>query len=434
MVKRVIHKSVEAPKASEAPEAPASSTTPPEIPKEKKTRKSHMKELTEKQLDWLKKKYYDDKFLFGRDRIFHLSQNEETGLSRRQIMKWLNLQEVHQKFLKTKRTKHIKATVLSEPHKQIGIDLIDMSDMSFDGFHWILTAIDLFSKKAFAVAVKTKTAKNVADGLKQILTMYGSKLSSIRSDNGSEFKAEVSKLLKDRGIKQVFSLPYLPQSNGEVERFNGTIKKLIKMSMSIDNSKNWVQYIDKATENYNNSLQKTTNHIPNKVDAENSAKVKENIVKYADRNKKEVNLIYKINDNVRVKEENSKTGVNWSNDVYKITKVFKPKQGSYAVPQYQIDDGNNTKYYNEDLQKVNEVEHKNATDEYFSVSKILQAEIHEGKPAYLVRFTGYRTPEYVFRDILIEDVPKDIKKFDKENHVTFTFDKKKKKWSLSTPF
>ena len=164
-----------------------------EIPKQEK--KSQMKELTKEQLEWLNKKYYDDKFLFGRDRLFHLSKQEETGLSRRQIMKWLNLQEVHQKFLKTKRTKHIKATILSEPHKQIGIDLIDMSDMSYDGFNWILTAIDLFSKKAFAVPVKTKTAKNVADGLKKILTMYGTKVSSIRSDNGSEFKAELSKFL-----------------------------------------------------------------------------------------------------------------------------------------------------------------------------------------------------------------------------------------------
>ena len=389
-----------------------------------------MKELTKEQTKWLENVYYKKKFLFGRDRLFHLSKQENTGLSRRQIMKWLNLQEVHQKILKTHRTKHIKATVLSEPHKQVGIDLIDMSDMSYDGYNWILTAIDLFSKKAFAVAIKTKTAENVAIGLKKILGQYKEKISSIRSDNGSEFKSEVSKLLKDEDIKQVFSLPYLPQSNGEIERFNGTIKKLIKMSMNVDNSKNWIQYIDTATENYNNSLQRVTNHIPNKVDKENAPVVKAKIKKYADRNKKEVGLIYSIGEKVRVKEENSKTGVNWSNSIYKIIKVFKPKPNSYSVPQYQIDDGNNTKYYNEDLQVVKNVENEHATEEYFSVSKILEASIHNGKPSYLVRFTGYRNPEYVYRDILFEDIPKDIKKFDKENNISFQFDKKTKKWSL----
>ena len=52
---------------------------------------------------------------------------------------------------------------------------------------------------------------------------------TILSDNGREFIAKLNKkLIKRLGIMKVLALPYHPQTNGQVERFNKTLKSMIK--------------------------------------------------------------------------------------------------------------------------------------------------------------------------------------------------------------
>jgi len=75
------------------------------------------------------------------------------------VYNWLAKQELHQRFQQANKTKDIQHTVLEDPHKQIGIDLVDMQNYEYDGYKYILTAIDLFSKKAYAIALRDKEAK-----------------------------------------------------------------------------------------------------------------------------------------------------------------------------------------------------------------------------------------------------------------------------------
>ena len=65
---------------------------------------------------------------------------------------------------------------------------------------------------------------------------------SLRTDNGSEFKSEfIKSYLGDKGIKQVFSNAYTPQSNGQVEKWNGILKRLIYMNLHKNQKYDWVE-------------------------------------------------------------------------------------------------------------------------------------------------------------------------------------------------
>ena len=91
---------------------------------------------------------------------------------------------------------------------------------------YIKTGIDLYSKKAYAEALKDKSQKEINKAIKEIIKESQPK--SIRSDNGSEFiSKDFKKILHDNNIKQVLSTPGLPLSNGNIERFNGILKNLI---------------------------------------------------------------------------------------------------------------------------------------------------------------------------------------------------------------
>eukprot|EP01127_Copromyxa_protea_P007152 TRINITY_DN1706_c0_g1_i2.p1 TRINITY_DN1706_c0_g1~~TRINITY_DN1706_c0_g1_i2.p1 ORF type:complete len:165 (+),score=21.51 TRINITY_DN1706_c0_g1_i2:28-495(+) len=51
---------------------------------------------------------------------------------------------------------------------------------------------------------------------------------TLRTDNGSEFiSKEFQAVLKEKGIKHIFSRPHSPQENGMIERFNKTLKGLV---------------------------------------------------------------------------------------------------------------------------------------------------------------------------------------------------------------
>jgi len=67
----------------------------------------------------------------------------------------------------------------------------------------------------------------------------------------------MKELLDNLHIKHITSLPYKPSSNGQVERFNRTIKGMIMQYMA---ASNWGRYLDvlpKIVENYNNTYHTT---------------------------------------------------------------------------------------------------------------------------------------------------------------------------------
>jgi len=68
------------------------------------------------------------------------------------------------------------------------MDLLDMQKYSHknNGMKWILIVIDVFTRKAYGIALKTKGEKDVSDALKEIIKKNGAPLRII-SDNGSEF-------------------------------------------------------------------------------------------------------------------------------------------------------------------------------------------------------------------------------------------------------
>jgi hypothetical protein len=128
--------------------------------------------------DYLPCLYFVDKMMFGRDRLYkHVQATKpelvEQGLTRRYIMEWLRKQEVHQLFMPAPKMHDIQSTVTTAPFQVVGIDLVDMhSAETKEGYTWLLTAIDLFSKKGYAVPLKDKTAEEVVRGLS--LLMFGS--------------------------------------------------------------------------------------------------------------------------------------------------------------------------------------------------------------------------------------------------------------------
>ncbi|XP_035218477.1 uncharacterized protein LOC118191743 [Stegodyphus dumicola] len=114
------------------------------------------------------------------------------------------------------------------PFQVVNVDLIGPIDPpSSKGHKYILCLVDQHTRWAEAVPLTSLTAKTTCDALLQIFSRTGIP-NVIASDNGTNFNADLTREFEKRlGSSPRFSTPMYPQSNGLVERFNQTLKRML---------------------------------------------------------------------------------------------------------------------------------------------------------------------------------------------------------------
>ena len=111
------------------------------------------------------------------------------------------------------------------------MDIMGPLPCTAPGYRYILVATDLFTKWVEAFLLVDQTAVTVAQAfVKGCVLRFGQPSSLLRmlTDQGSNFESllmkEVCALL---GIKKIRTSPFHPQSDGQTERANRTIKEWI---------------------------------------------------------------------------------------------------------------------------------------------------------------------------------------------------------------
>jgi len=90
---------------------------------------------------------------------------------------------------------------------------------------YILVAIDVFSKIAFARFYKTHSSYNAADFLLRLSYLFQDKIENIQTDNGSEFAKYFERACQQLNIDHYFSRNRTPKDLACLERFNRTLKE-----------------------------------------------------------------------------------------------------------------------------------------------------------------------------------------------------------------
>lgn len=147
------------------------------------------------------------------------------------------------------------------PFHIISIDHVGPLQTSED-FKYILVIIDHFSRWAIAVPVRDTEAPTTALALyEEVYNRFGVPKMLI-SDRGSSFvNAAIALLHAKLGVKHLFASAYHPQSNGTVERLNGTLKQILA-AVSATHGDQWVQVLQPAVFAYNTSRSEATGFTP----------------------------------------------------------------------------------------------------------------------------------------------------------------------------
>ena len=139
------------------------------------------------------------------------------------------------------------------------IDLVDVSTLSpyNDGMRYLLTCIDVFSKRGWAVAITTKSARDVAEAFEKILDER--QCTMAQSDKGTEFlNSTFQAMLRRRGI-HFYTSENDDLKASVVERFNRTLKMKMYRYFTYANTRRYVNVLDDLLHSYNNTYHRYRN-------------------------------------------------------------------------------------------------------------------------------------------------------------------------------
>lgn len=237
----------------------------------------------------LMQSFYDNPAtrLNGRDRFYYyLKDNHpDMHITQSEVMAFLKSQRGHQLHQTVPSRKTVKPIVVRRPNAYWQADIVVMRDRdkpgplphANKGFHYILTIIDVFSKYAWALPVKRlgNTYEVFRDHLASIDS--NQRPTVLQTDNGEEFTSGVfQNVLREYKIKHTTSKSHTPQSQGIIERFNGTIKRAIGLHFTEKSTKRYIDVLQDLVDAYNSARHRSTGQAPKDI-AKNTVESAEQI-------------------------------------------------------------------------------------------------------------------------------------------------------------
>ncbi|XP_070206100.1 uncharacterized protein [Littorina saxatilis] len=136
-----------------------------------------------------------------------------------------------------------KMPLIDTPFERVAIDLVGpIIPASESGNRYILVFVDYATRYPEAIPLKSIEAVKVAEAMWAVWTRVGIP-SEILTDRGTQFMSEVMKEVERLlAIKGLATTPYHAQGNGLVERYNGTLKTMLR-KLAQEKPKQWDRYI-----------------------------------------------------------------------------------------------------------------------------------------------------------------------------------------------
>jgi transposase InsO family protein len=264
-------------------------------------------------------------------------------------------------------------------------DLVEMQEWCKDnkGYRYMLNVVDVFSKYAWSIKLLDKKGKTVLEAFKQIVKTSGRKPDHIWVDEGKEFyNKDMNEWIKDNDINRYST--HGEHKSAVVERFNRTLKTIMWKRFTAENTRNWIDMLDKLIFKYNNTKHSTIKMTPTEA---SQGKLLYNPLPHSEppvRPRAPSKPKYSVGDQVRISRIKGvfEKGYlpNWSEALYTIHEVKQTSPITYILKAMdgEIVEGG---FYTEELQK--------SKQEVFRIEKVLRKKKINGEEHGLVKWLGY---------------------------------------------
>jgi hypothetical protein len=262
-------------------------------------------------------------------------------------------------------------------------DLCDLGNIARynNGYRYFLSVIDVFSKRGYAVPIKTKGADNLVTAFEEIFSQFIPNY--VQTDRGQEFlNIKVQNLFRHHNIKHYWSRNDDIKA-AVVERFNRTIKTKLYRYFTYHHTNRWIDIIADIIEGYNASVHRSIKMAPNDVNLGNSDVVARQLYPI----KTKTNWKFSLGDRVRIsrlKNVFEKGYIqNWSHELFQIAIRYSSNPATYGLNDLDGEEIEG-RFYDSELQSVNKQD-----KDLFVVERVIKTRRVSGKLQSFVKWLGY---------------------------------------------
>ncbi|CAB3992292.1 Transposon Ty3-G Gag-Pol poly [Paramuricea clavata] len=221
---------------------------------------------------------------------------------------------------------------IGQPMELWAMDVLGPLPMTARGNQYILVMSDHFTKWVEAVPMPNQRAETVAKAfVNEVVTRHGVP-SKLLTDQGRNFEADLMKqVFSLLGVRKLRTSPYHPQTDGQVERMNRTLKGILTAYVNKDHN-DWDDHLPLALFAYRNSVHSSSGVSPFQaiygreattplVLMNTETEVKEQFISnYCDELEKTLKDVHRsIKTNIDVAQSKQKKGYDEHNDVDRST-------------------------------------------------------------------------------------------------------------------
>ena len=150
---------------------------------------------------------------------------------------------------------------VSEAFSRVNMDIIGPLPLTKKRNKYIITIIDYATRYPEAVPITNKREKTLIKAMIDIFSRVGFPKEIISDQDPSFMGKLITKLFQQLNIEKTNSTPYHPQTNGLVEKFQGTLKQMLA-KLCVEKPKEWDFWLPMALFAYREVPQSTTGFSP----------------------------------------------------------------------------------------------------------------------------------------------------------------------------
>ena len=301
------------------------------------------------------------------------------------VNQWLSEQDAYTLHKPVRIRFKRRRVIVGGRNHQWQADLVDLSKLKKDndGYVFLLTVIDVFSKRAWCVPLKNKSASSLVTALKGLLVNIAP--TTLQTDKGLEFlNRSVRRLLKEHGVHH-FSTHNEETKASIVERFNKTLKTRMWRYFTKYQTVRYIDALQDFVQSYNDTYHRSIGMAPSQVNATNQEEVWQRLYGHDGKGVPK----FKVDDRVRISKAKRRFEkgymANWSEELFTIREVHASDPPVYRLVDDlgEVLDGT---FYEPELQKV-----LVSKDKLYRVESVLQRRKVGKRTEALVKWYGYPT-------------------------------------------
>jgi hypothetical protein len=321
----------------------------------------------------------------GIQALYRLMKRNKRNVTIKQVRDWLAEQDaysLHKPIRRRFRRRRIYSRGIDYLWQA---DLVDMSHLANDndGYKYLLTVIDTFSKFAWALPLKKKDSKNVIEAFERIFV--DRRPLKLQTDKGKEF-VNTAFQQKLRDLKVQFYTSQNDDIKASIaERFNRTLKTKMWKYFTHRNTYKYVDILQDMIYSYNNTHHRTIGRAPAFVTSSDEAAIRERM--YGPEHDSTTPTL-KVGDKVRIGKTRHafEKGYlpNWTEEIFTVIEANATSPPTYRLQDYGGENIEGT-FYDRELQRV-----VKSNDSEYKIEKILKTKrVRGGSREYFVKWRGY---------------------------------------------